>query len=1706
MRRKRWTKRLGALGLSLAMLAGLLNPAQTEAAGEDKLVFNPDVSYAVISETTGQAIDVKAVNWGNNDTMATGEYREKNQSVNTTSLFRFGETAYSPNTVGENDTVARMYYFDAAGSYHPMRSEGNDFIFADPNNRGLDGETQASADDIKMATYIITKTGENTGTIKEANQNRYLTVNDKGEIRKSANPADAETFTFIENPAVIDDSLYIENVETGKLVTFKNQPNDEYAPIKVTGDKDNITADEKFTPSFVKNDNGIPDVVAFRSLSKPGYQIASSKWVDGAQAQIGSIGKSGGWESIAVEPAGNGQIVFRDAALGKLVTIDENECLAGGYEGDITDKERFILHTTAEITAPEDLAADDSTRTESTVDLSWTNPLSLYTDVEVYQKASNEETFTKVKTLTNENAYQAKSLKPGMQYTFKLRFISGNGNLQTEGNPMAESNEVTVRTRAGVKPATPVNVKFEGKDGGCTVSWDQAEHATHYQILRADSMFAEYEPVKTVSAKTTSVDLTYENQDKYKNYYRVVALNNGQGGDDDFSEAERSEQSEFVSLEKEMFGEHTLIFAETDDKEKVDELLKNIFDQQNDFEADAQFKGEQYQVYFKPGDYTETSCMYLGFYTSFNGLGQTPYDVKLNNIAIPAYLPAGALGGDGNNATCNFWRSAENLSVINTGNEQGKAGFGSWRAEHFNWAVAQAAPLRRVYSSRPVSYDWNYGWASGGYVADCKFDGSFEDNGNKLSAGTFSGQQFYTRNSEITGNAFGTTLNNFYQGVKAPNLPKADGTSGEALLKDNGASNWGIPAADGGHQVFTNIEKTPKLSEKPFLYLDDKGEYQVFVPAMKENTSGTSWSEDNMGEGKNVPLTDFYIAKPTDTAKTINEKIASGKNIYFTPGTYHAEEPIKVNRKNTILLGTGMASIIPDNGETAMEIADVDGVKVAGLIFDAGKNSKYLLKVGEKGTHNDHSSNPVVLQDLFFRIGGTTDSLTTADYALEINSDDVIGDHFWIWRADHGAGVSWDGNAAQNGLTVNGDDVTCYALFNEHFEKNDTLWNGENGVTYFYQNEKCYDPVSQDAWMSHNGTVNGYAAYKVSNDVKKHYAVGLGIYNVFIYTGPEYDSTKVQIQMDNGIEVPNSEDVLIENACIQTFADENKALQKFNHIINGVGDGVSSGVDKETGELGEGWSRKFLLSYQNGTAVVGKNTEWKPGVTGFEPRPGGTSPKDWERDDRGKFLGVETIQNVKAPEDEKPKPEKPEPEEPKPVDPKPEVNPYDDWKKTALTAPAKGQLVPAGPISVNWAALEGADATAYEVWLDGKLADTIEASEAKTLSAELYTTEVAAHTLQVKAVLKNGDKVQSNVRTFYVSKKGISVDNKEVSYPIQNMGESWYYNWSVNPYEQYTGTGEFVPMVWNANDESLAWLKTAAGEGYKVVLGFNEPDLAGQANMTVEEAAAYEKNFTDSGLRVGAPVTAGWASASEWMEDYMKTAGESADFIPMHLYLGYPGEEQVKGVLDEIQKTYEKYQKPIWITEIAFASSDPNWTGLDAVNEEYVNKTKEAMKMLIDGVDGKFEGLDAMDQVERYTWFSFDTKHTYGGVSSLYETNNRGTLELGELTELGELYRSLGNPEGYVLPELDGTIDDTRLPEDTYVKDELTGTEKPGENGNTGTTGKPGADGKPGGTDKTGAHTAKTGDEAKTGMYLLILFGAAAVCVGAVIRRKKHVR
>jgi hypothetical protein len=242
--------------------------------------------------------------------------------------------------------------------------------------------------------------------------------------------------------------------------------------------------------------------------------------------------------------------------------------------------------------------------------------------------------------------------------------------------------------------------------------------------------------------------------------------------------------------------------------------------------------------------------------------------------------------------------------------------------------------------------------------------------------------------------------------------------------------------------------------------------------------------------------------------------LAAGKDLILTPGIYELNEPIRITRPNTVVLGLGFATLKPVKGTAAMTTADANGIIIAGLLFDAGPEmSPVLLRVGPKGSHADHRADPISLHDVFFRVGGAGAGRTKVN--LEVNSNDTIIDHTWIWRADHGRGVGWTVNFSANGLVVNGNDVTAYGLFVEHHQQFQVLWNGNGGRTYFYQSEIPYDPSNQASYTSAPGT-DGWASYKVADSVKTHEAWGLGIYSVFTY--PDVVLTRaVEVPKRNGV-------------------------------------------------------------------------------------------------------------------------------------------------------------------------------------------------------------------------------------------------------------------------------------------------------------------------------------------------------------------------------------------------------------------------------------------------------------------------------------------------------------------------------------------------------------------------------------------------------------
>lgn len=508
-----------------------------------------------------------------------------------------------------------------------------------------------------------------------------------------------------------------------------------------------------------------------------------------------------------------------------------------------------------------------------------------------------------------------------------------------------------------------------------------------------------------------------------------------------------------------------------------------------------QFGTQRYAVLFKPGSYN--ADVNLRFYTQVAGLGLSPDDVNINgHIRVEAdWLQQGDNPNNLGNATQNFWRSAENLSVTLPGGQIER------------WAVSQAAPYRRMHLRGQVQL-WNGGdgWASGGLIADSRIDGLVESG---------SQQQFFTRNSELRGGWAGSVWNMVFTG------------------------STGTPPQNFPNPSHTVVATSPKIREKPFLYITSAGEYRVFVPALRTNASGTSWGA-GAPAGSSISLADFYVVQVGTPAATINAALAEGKHLLFTPGVHHLNDTIRVTNPNTVVLGLGIATLVPDTGLPALTVSDVDGVKLAGFLMDAGPvNSPVLVEIGPASSSADHAANPTSLHDVFFRVGGAHAGKATV--SLRVNSDDVIGDHMWIWRGDHGTGVGWTVNTGANGLVVNGDDVIMYGLFVEHYQEYNTVWNGNGGRTYFYQNEMPYDPPNNASWSSGGGNL-GWAAYKVADSVTTHEAWGVGVYCFF--------NVNPAVVASRGFEVPNRSTVRLHGLVTVSLG----GVGTINRVVNDTGE------------------------------------------------------------------------------------------------------------------------------------------------------------------------------------------------------------------------------------------------------------------------------------------------------------------------------------------------------------------------------------------------------------------------------------------------------------------------------------------------------------------------------------------------------------------------
>lgn len=506
----------------------------------------------------------------------------------------------------------------------------------------------------------------------------------------------------------------------------------------------------------------------------------------------------------------------------------------------------------------------------------------------------------------------------------------------------------------------------------------------------------------------------------------------------------------------------------------------------------AQFGSQRHAFLFKPGSYGRVWAN-LGFYTSLVGLGKNPDDVTINGAIN---VDSGWNAGDEKNATQNFWRSAENLSVVPEG--------GTGR-----WAVSQAAPMRRVHvkgnlTMGPSNQDGGQGYSSGGYIADSKVDGT-------VTSG--SQQQWYTRNSSL-GSWQGGNWNMVFSGVS------------------------GAPANDFS-KSWTTLSTTPVTREKPYLYVDSSNKYHVFVPSLRTNSAGVTWPNT---PGTDIPMRNFYVAHPGDSAATINSALSQGLNLFFTPGTYQLNAALNVTRPDTVVTGIGFPTLVPTAGNAVLTTSDVSGVNVSNLVVDAGtQNSAQLVRLGTGGSHIDHATDPQSIQDVFFRVGSSIQG--KASTTLQVNADDTLVDHIWAWRADHGgAATGWNVNTGATGVEVNGDDVLATGLFVEHYQKYEVLWNGNRGRTIFFQNEMPYDVPDNASWQSPTGA--GYAAYKVAPGVTNHEIWGGGVYCFF--------NTNPSVHADRAFETPTGSGIRAHGLVTVSLGDTGT----ISSIINGVGGAV----------------------------------------------------------------------------------------------------------------------------------------------------------------------------------------------------------------------------------------------------------------------------------------------------------------------------------------------------------------------------------------------------------------------------------------------------------------------------------------------------------------------------------------------------------------------
>lgn len=217
--------------------------------------------------------------------------------------------------------------------------------------------------------------------------------------------------------------------------------------------------------------------------------------------------------------------------------------------------------------------------------------------------------------------------------------------------------------------------------------------------------------------------------------------------------------------------------------------------------------------------------------------------------------------------------------------------------------------------------------------------------------------------------------------------------------------------------------------------------------------------------------------------------------------------------------------------------------------------------------------------------------------------------------------------------------------------------------------------------------------------------------------------------------------------------------------------------------------------------------------------------------------------------------------------------------------------------------------------------------------------------------------------TVTSSKKGVGVwsfDGADTA--LKDSGSSWYYSWSTGDSGVSAPGAQFVPMIWGSASVTSSALAQAKATGSPDLLGFNEPDNSGQSNMSASQALSLWPQLESTGMALGAPaVASGGATPGGWLDQFMagaKSDGYRVDFIPLHWYGGdFDTTDAVSQLESYIESVYDRYHKPIWLTEFSLINFSGN-------GPEYPTEAQLAAF-----VTASIHMLDGLSYVQRYAWF-----------------------------------------------------------------------------------------------------------------------------------------